>query len=247
MIFLLFRSFGNFTKSSSNGCSFQRSRAIFEKLRISVYSVISNDYSEKFGEKKHINVGTIGHVDHGKTTLTAAITKVLQKKGLANFVSYNEIDKAPEEKARGNSIVFYFTVIFHIYFYRNLFEGITITAAHIGYSTEKRNYAHTDCPGHADYIKNMISGVSQMDGAILVVAATDGQMPQTREHLLLAKQVGITKIIVYINKADLVDDEVRKYCTLNYLNHIFHQLVKFTSFNYCAFLSEVTINQIMKW
>nr|XP_023017985.1 uncharacterized protein LOC111507003 [Leptinotarsa decemlineata] len=136
--------------------------------------------------KKHVNVGTIGHVDHGKTTLTAAITKVLQKKGLAKYTSYDEIDKAPEEKAR----------------------GITINAAHVGYSTGKRSYAHTDCPGHADFIKNMISGVSQMDGAILVVAATDGQMPQTREHLLLAKQVGITKIIVYVNKADLVDQEV---------------------------------------
>ncbi|KAG5889050.1 hypothetical protein JTB14_000960 [Gonioctena quinquepunctata] len=136
--------------------------------------------------KKHINVGTIGHVDHGKTTLTAAITKILQKKGLANYVSYDEIDRAPEEKAR----------------------GITINAAHIGYSTGKRSYAHTDCPGHADFIKNMISGVSQMDGAILVVAATDGQMPQTREHLLLAKQVGVTKIIVFVNKADLVDQEV---------------------------------------
>ncbi|XP_056632650.1 elongation factor Tu-like [Diorhabda sublineata] len=136
--------------------------------------------------RKHINVGTIGHVDHGKTTLTAAITKVLQKDGLAKYVPYDQIDNAPEEKAR----------------------GITINAAHIGYSTNKRSYAHTDCPGHADFIKNMISGVSQMDGAILVVAATDGQMPQTREHLLLAKQVGITKIIVYINKADLVDQEI---------------------------------------
>ncbi|KAJ3638174.1 hypothetical protein MTP99_001579 [Tenebrio molitor] len=137
-------------------------------------------------EKKHVNVGTIGHVDHGKTTLTAAITKVLQKDGLASYVSYDEIDRAPEEKAR----------------------GITINAAHIGYSTKKRHYAHTDCPGHADFIKNMIAGASQMDGAILVVAATDGQMPQTKEHLLLAKQVGIKKIVVYVNKADLVDNEV---------------------------------------
>ncbi|CAH0551527.1 unnamed protein product [Brassicogethes aeneus] len=143
-------------------------------------------FSSEIAEKKHVNVGTIGHVDHGKTTLTAAITKTLQKDGLAKFVSYDEIDRAPEEKAR----------------------GITINAAHIGYSTKKRHYAHTDCPGHADYIKNMISGASQMDGAILVVAATDGQMPQTREHLLLAKQVGITKIVVYVNKADLVDTEV---------------------------------------
>lgn len=205
---LLFRSFGFFCKSSSKCYRLQQSKTIFQKLGVSVYSLISRNFSKILDEKQHINVGTIGHVDHGKTTLTAAITKVLQKKGLANFVSYNEIDKAPEEKARGNSMVFIFLVIFYIYFYRNLFEGITINAAHIGYSTEKRNYAHTDCPGHADYIKNMISGVSQMDGAILVVAATDGQMPQTREHVLLAKQVGITKIIVYVNKADLVDNEV---------------------------------------
>lgn len=141
---------------------------------------------EKKDEKPHCNVGTIGHVDHGKTTLTAAITRVLEKDGLANYTSYDQIDKAPEEKAR----------------------GITINAAHIGYSTANRTYAHTDCPGHADYIKNMISGASQMDGSILVVAATDGQMPQTREHLLLAKQVGIEKIIVYINKADQVDEEI---------------------------------------
>ncbi|KAF5270862.1 hypothetical protein FQA39_LY08307 [Lamprigera yunnana] len=137
-------------------------------------------------EKVHINVGTIGHVDHGKTTLTSAITKVLEKQNLAQYIAYDQIDRAPEEKAR----------------------GITINAAHVGYSTEKRHYAHTDCPGHADYIKNMISGTSQMDGAILVVAATDGQMPQTREHLLLAKQVGVEKIIVYVNKADVVDEEV---------------------------------------
>lgn len=131
------------------------------------------------------NVGTIGHVDHGKTTLTAAITKVLSKYGNTKFISYDQIDKAPEEKAR----------------------GITINVAHVGYSSSKRHYAHTDCPGHADYIKNMISGASQMDGAILVVAATDGQMPQTREHILLAKQVGIKKVLVYINKSDLVDEE----------------------------------------
>lgn len=138
-------------------------------------------------EKEHINVGTIGHVDHGKTTLTAAITRVLSaQQSDTKFVSYEEIDKAPEEKAR----------------------GITINAAHIGYSTKKRHYAHTDCPGHADFIKNMISGASQMDGAILVVAATDGQMPQTREHLLLAKQVGVEKIVVFVNKADQVDNDV---------------------------------------
>lgn len=137
-------------------------------------------------EKKHCNVGTIGHVDHGKTTLTAAITKVLAKDGLANYVSYDEIDKAPEEKAR----------------------GITINAAHVGYSTKLRHYAHTDCPGHADYVRNMISGASQMDAAILVVAADDGPMPQTREHLLLAKQVGIRYVLVFINKADIVNDEI---------------------------------------
>ena len=137
-------------------------------------------------ERVHCNVGTIGHVDHGKTTLTAAITKILAKDGQTKFISYDEIDRAPEEKAR----------------------GITINAAHIEYSTKNRHYAHTDCPGHADYIKNMISGASQMDGAILVVAATDGQMPQTREHLLLAKQVGIQKVAVFINKADLVEEDV---------------------------------------
>ncbi|CRL06158.1 CLUMA_CG018892, isoform A [Clunio marinus] len=137
-------------------------------------------------KENHCNVGTIGHVDHGKTTLTAAITKILAKDGLADFISYDAIDRAPEEKAR----------------------GITINAAHIGYATKARTYAHTDCPGHADYIKNMISGASQMDGAILVVAATDGTMPQTREHLLLAKQVGIEKVVVYINKADQVDQEM---------------------------------------
>lgn len=144
------------------------------------------DELKELPDKPHCNVGTIGHVDHGKTTLTAAITRVLEKDGLANFTSYDQIDKAPEEKAR----------------------GITINAAHVGYATKFRTYAHTDCPGHADYIKNMISGASQMDGSILVVAGTDGQMPQTREHLLLAKQVGIEKIAVYINKADLVDEEV---------------------------------------
>ena len=137
-------------------------------------------------EKLHVNIGTIGHVDHGKTTLTAAITKITAQAGLSKFVSYDEIDRAPEEKAR----------------------GITINASHIGYSSKKRHYAHTDCPGHADYIKNMISGASQMDGAILVVAASEGPMPQTREHLLLAKQVGVEKIVLYINKCDLVDNDV---------------------------------------
>lgn len=138
------------------------------------------------GARVNINIGTVGHVDHGKTTLTAAITKYLAKQGLANYVSYDEIDKAPEEKAR----------------------GITINACHVGYCTATRDYAHTDCPGHADYVKNMISGASQMDAAILVVGADDGVMPQTREHLLLAKQVGINRIVVFINKADLADEEM---------------------------------------
>lgn len=150
------------------------------------FSSAKQTASKTDDDRVHINVGTIGHVDHGKTTLTAAITKILQKDGLAKYVSYDEIDKAPEERAR----------------------GITINAAHVGYSTKTRHYAHTDCPGHADYIKNMIAGASQMDGAILVVAATDGQMPQTREHLLLAKQVGVKHVVVYINKADVVDNEV---------------------------------------
>ncbi len=140
---------------------------------------------EKFERKKpHVNIGTIGHVDHGKTTLTAAITKYLAKKGQADYIPFEQIDKAPEERAR----------------------GITIATAHIEYETEKRHYAHIDCPGHADYIKNMITGAAQMDGAILVVAATDGAMPQTREHILLARQVGVPYIVVFINKIDMVDD-----------------------------------------
>ena len=140
---------------------------------------------EKFErDKPHINVGTIGHIDHGKTTLTAAITKVLAEKGLADFTPFDEIDKAPEEKER----------------------GITIAIAHVEYETENRHYAHVDCPGHADYIKNMITGAAQMDGAILVVSAADGPMPQTREHVLLARQVGVPYIVVFLNKADMVDD-----------------------------------------
>ena len=134
--------------------------------------------------KPHVNIGTIGHVDHGKTTLTAAITKVLAKKGFAKFEDYSDIDKAPEERER----------------------GITINSAHVEYETEKRHYAHVDCPGHADYVKNMITGAAQMDGAILVVSAADGPMPQTREHILLARQVGVPAIVVYLNKADQVDD-----------------------------------------
>jgi len=141
---------------------------------------------KKFERKKpHVNVGTIGHIDHGKTTLTAAITKHLSMKGLAEYVPFDEIDKAPEEKAR----------------------GITIATAHVEYETDKRHYAHVDCPGHADYIKNMITGAAQMDGAILVVGADDGPMPQTREHILLARQVGVPSIVVFLNKCDMVDDE----------------------------------------
>jgi elongation factor Tu len=142
---------------------------------------------EKFDRSKpHVNVGTIGHVDHGKTTLTAAITKILAAKGTASFVAFDQIDKAPEERER----------------------GITIATAHVEYSTEKRHYAHVDCPGHADYVKNMITGAAQMDGAILVVAATDGPMPQTREHILLARQVGVPSIVVALNKVDAADPDL---------------------------------------
>ena len=141
---------------------------------------------EKFDRSKpHVNIGTIGHVDHGKTTLTAAITMALNKKGLSEVRSFDSIDNAPEERER----------------------GITIATAHVEYATESRHYAHVDCPGHADYVKNMITGAAQMDGAILVVAATDGPMPQTREHILLARQVGVPKIVVFMNKVDMVDDE----------------------------------------
>src|SRR5438270_771519 len=142
---------------------------------------------EKFDRSKpHVNVGTIGHVDHGKTTLTAAITKVLAAKGTAKFIAFDQIDKAPEERER----------------------GITIATAHVEYSTAKRHYAHVDCPGHADYVKNMITGAAQMDGAILVVAATDGPMPQTREHILLARQVGVPAMVVALNKVDAADPEL---------------------------------------
>src|SRR6195952_2087762 len=153
-------------------------------------------------DKPHVNVGTIGHVDHGKTTLTAAITDILSKKGLAEKKNYDEIDGAPEEKER----------------------GITINTAHVEYATVARHYAHVDCPGHADYVKNMITGAAQMDGAILVVAATDGPMPQTREHILLARQVGVPRMVVFMNKVDLVDDpellelvemEIRELLTKN--------------------------------
>ena len=135
--------------------------------------------------KPHLNIGTIGHVDHGKTSLTAAITKVLSEEGLSEKVDFENIDKAPEERER----------------------GITISTAHVEYETKNRHYAHVDCPGHADYVKNMITGAAQMDGAILVVAATDGPMPQTKEHILLARQVGVPTMVVFLNKVDLVDDE----------------------------------------
>src|SRR5437868_11523329 len=142
---------------------------------------------EKFDRSKpHVNVGTIGHVDHGKTTLTAAITTVLAQKGLASVRSFDSIDNAPEEKER----------------------GITINTAHVEYATDKRHYAHVDCPGHADYVKNMITGAAQMDGAILVVSAADGPMPQTREHILLARQVGVPSIVVFWNETDMVGDSV---------------------------------------
>src|SRR5688500_215234 len=135
--------------------------------------------------KPHCNVGTIGHVDHGKTSLTAAITKILAETGGATYTAYDQIDKAPEEKAR----------------------GITIATAHVEYTTDKRHYAHVDCPGHADYVKNMITGAAQMDGAILVVSAADGPMPQTREHILLSRNVGVPALVVFLNKVDMVDDE----------------------------------------
>ena len=141
---------------------------------------------EKFDRSKpHVNIGTIGHVDHGKTTLTAAITKILHEKGLSEFRSFDSIDNAPEEKER----------------------GITINTSHVEYQTANRHYAHVDCPGHADYVKNMVTGAAQMDGAIIVVAATDGPMPQTREHILLARQVNVPKLVVFLNKCDMVDDE----------------------------------------
>src|SRR5438046_7355907 len=141
---------------------------------------------QKFERKKpHLNIGTIGHLDHGKTNFTAVITKVLEKQGKAKFLAYDQIDKAPEERER----------------------GLTINIAHVEYETDKRHYAHVDCPGHADYVKNMITGAAQMDGAILVLSAADGPLPQTREHILLARQVEVPQIVVFLNKVDLVDDE----------------------------------------
>ena len=153
------------------------SRALRKPLGLQLSTYVRN--------KPHVNIGTIGHVDHGKTTLTAAITKVLAEAGQAKARSYEDIDKSPEEKAR----------------------GITINASHVEYETDKRHYAHVDCPGHADYVKNMITGAAQMDGAILVVSAADGPMPQTREHILLARQVGVPALVVFLNKVDMVDDE----------------------------------------
>ncbi|KAJ3750290.1 elongation factor Tu [Lentinula detonsa] len=170
-----------FASSSSILPRFSISRA----ARPAVNFVARRGYAEIYNRTKpHMNVGTIGHVDHGKTTLTAAITKVLAETGGATFTDYAQIDKAPEEKAR----------------------GITINSSHVEYETDTRHYGHIDCPGHADYIKNMITGAAQMDGAIIVVSATDGQMPQTREHLLLARQVGIRKLVVFINKVDMIND-----------------------------------------
>jgi elongation factor Tu len=160
--------------------------SLLQECRAPLFVTGSRFFAEKFVRNKpHVNIGTIGHVDHGKTTLTAAITRVLSTAGGAKFSAYADIDKAPEERAR----------------------GITINTAHVEYETESRHYAHVDCPGHADYVKNMITGAAQMDGAILVVAATDGAMPQTREHILLARQVGVPSMVVYLNKCDLVEDE----------------------------------------
>merc|ERR1712100_639002 len=171
-------SFGASTSSSS--CS-----PLSTVLRNNAPQKRTLAYDINARSKPHLNVGTIGHVDHGKTTLTAAITKVMAETGGANEIAFDQIDKAPEEKAR----------------------GITISTAHVEYETKERHYAHVDCPGHADYVKNMITGAAQMDGAILVVSATDGPMPQTREHILLARQVGIPKLVVFVNKCDAVEDE----------------------------------------
>ncbi|ESK87877.1 elongation factor tu [Moniliophthora roreri MCA 2997] len=165
--------------------SFPRFSVAKFSLPLSVTFGSRRGYASYNRTKPHMNIGTIGHVDHGKTTLTAAITKVLAEKGGATFTDYAQIDKAPEEKAR----------------------GITINSSHVEYETDTRHYGHIDCPGHADYIKNMITGAAQMDGAIIVVSATDGQMPQTREHLLLARQVGIKKLVVFINKVDMISDK----------------------------------------
>ena len=171
-------SFGASTSSSS--CS-----PLSTVLRNNAPQKRTLAYDINARSKPHLNVGTIGHVDHGKTTLTAAITKVMAETGGANEIAFDQIDKAPEEKAR----------------------GITISTAHVEYETKNRHYAHVDCPGHADYVKNMITGAAQMDGAILVVSAADGPMPQTREHILLARQIGVPSLVVFLNKIDMVDDE----------------------------------------
>ena len=173
--------------------------------------------------KPHANVGTIGHVDHGKTTLTAAITKILSETGGAEFIAYDQIDKAPEEKER----------------------GITIATAHVEYETDKRHYAHVDCPGHADYVKNMITGAAQMDGAILVVNAADGPMPQTREHILLARQVGVPAIVVYLNKVDQVKDKELLDLVVEEIRELL------TSYKFpgdkIPIIKEVSIIEVLKW
>lgn len=161
------------------------SMLLTQSISCSLVDRVSQRFLSTFSRAKpHVNIGTIGHVDHGKTTLTAAITKILSEQGNAKAMSYEDIDKAPEERAR----------------------GITINATHVEYETSKRHYAHVDCPGHADYVKNMITGAAQMDGGILVVSAVDGVMPQTREHILLARQVGVPALVVFMNKVDMVDD-----------------------------------------
>jgi elongation factor Tu len=182
-----FRSVAPFLRTARHGLKNGNSSPLQTALKrqnTTKFMNVYRTYAVFERSKPHVNIGTIGHVDHGKTTLSAAITKRQAEKGLANFLEYGAIDKAPEERAR----------------------GITISTAHIEYSTDNRHYSHVDCPGHADYIKNMITGAANMDGAIIVVAASDGQMPQTREHLLLARQVGVQKIVVFVNKVDAVDD-----------------------------------------
>ncbi|KOS18454.1 Elongation factor Tu [Escovopsis weberi] len=181
-----FRSLGPFLRTAQNGFSRNVNplQAALKGKNVAGVLNLARTYAVFERSKPHVNIGTIGHVDHGKTTLSAAITKRQAEKGMANFLEYGAIDKAPEERKR----------------------GITISTAHIEYSTDNRHYSHVDCPGHADYIKNMITGAANMDGAIIVVAASDGQMPQTREHLLLARQVGVQKIVVFVNKVDAIDD-----------------------------------------
>ncbi|KAJ3517161.1 hypothetical protein NM208_g14747 [Fusarium decemcellulare] len=182
-----FRSLAPFLRTARHGLKanpINPLQSAFKKQNASGVLNLYRTYAVYERTKPHVNIGTIGHVDHGKTTLSAAITKRQAEKGLANFLEYGAIDKAPEERKR----------------------GITISTAHIEYSTDNRHYSHVDCPGHADYIKNMITGAANMDGAIIVVAASDGQMPQTREHLLLARQVGVQRIVVFVNKVDAIDD-----------------------------------------